>query len=256
MRDKRNIVELLAPVSSFDPCVALELGLNPSVHAFVGTLADKDAATRAHAIRVAELAMRVGERGSLGPERLRNVGLGALLHDIGKIEIPDSILHCPGELTREAWQVMRTHAAIGAGLVHATASLTEVATVVRWHHERHDGSGYPDGLCGDEIPLDVAIISAADAWDAITWDRPYQAASGYEEACRILADGSGSQWNPHAVALLLDVVADRAMLGLPDTDGTFERVGASGTGAHVPLCRDALESTERGAHTHGYAQTP
>jgi HD-GYP domain-containing protein (c-di-GMP phosphodiesterase class II) len=203
LRSGRSIDVMLAPIVNRDPLLALELGLAPEVHAFVAALDRKDEISRDHVVRVADLAMRVGTRAGLPPGRLRTLGLGAMLHDIGKLVVPSDILAKPGSLTDEEWSVMRTHAERGAALLDRSSTLRDVARLVRSHHERPDGSGYPDGLRGDEISGEVGIISACDAFDAMTNTRQYRGGMPRGQAARILASGAGTQWSPAAVNLLL-----------------------------------------------------
>ncbi len=210
LRSGRSVDVVLAPIVNRDPLVALELGLAPEIHAFVAALDRKDEITRDHVVRVADLAMRVGARAGLPPGRLRTLGLGAMLHDIGKLVVPADILAKPGSLTDEEWSVMRTHAERGAALLERSLTLRDVAPFVRWHHERPDGSGYPDGLRGDEIPCEVGIISACDAYDAMTNTRQYRGGMPRAQAERILASGAGTQWGTAPVNLLLAELEDEA----------------------------------------------
>lgn len=199
----RSLGRILAPLSTDDPVATLELGLIPEVQAFIAALDRKDRNTQEHVVRVSARALRAAARAGIPPARLRRIGLGALLHDIGKLVVPSDVLTKAGQLTDEEFAAMRTHAARGAAILERSPALREVAPLVRWHHERHDGTGYPDRLRGDEIPFDVAIISACDAWDAITHDRHYRAGRSAVQADAILRGGAGSQWHPAAVELVL-----------------------------------------------------
>ncbi len=183
----------LRPLVAREPLAALELGLAPEVHAFVAALDRKDAQTRDHVIRTCALAMRLGERAGLSPRKLRDLGLGGLLHDIGKLVVPTDILTKPGRLTEAEFDAMRTHSERGASLLEASRTLQGVAPLVRWHHERHDGTGYPDGLAGDDVSLEAAIVSVSDAWDAIVNTRHYRASLGADDARQIMRDGAGRQ---------------------------------------------------------------
>ncbi len=167
----------MAPVINRDPLVALELGLSPEVHAFVASLQAKDAITRDHVVRVGELATRVAVRAGLPPGRVRAVGLAALVHDIGKLVIPSDILGRTSGLTDDEFALMKTQAEQGAALLAASPVLAPAAPLVRGHHERPDGTGYPDGLRGEQISIGVGIVSVCDAWDAMTNDRQHRNAS-------------------------------------------------------------------------------
>ncbi len=170
-------------------------------------------ATR-HARDVAALSVKIAARLGLLPDEVRQVRLGALLHDVGKLSVPDGILSKPGPLSTGEWSVMREHPGAGERtlaplLRHSEAvdegSVENVLSIVRWHHERWDGRGYPDGLAGDEIPLGARIVAVADAYQAMRERRPYRSALSREDALAELARESGGQFDPTAVALLLAV---------------------------------------------------
>lgn len=202
-RQDRRVTELLAPVVTREPLLALRLGLSPVVHRFVADLHAKDTLTRDHVVRVGELAMRAGTRAKLPPVRLRWLGLGAILHDIGKLQTPAEILTKPGRLTDTETATMREHAGVGADLLAAVPELAAAAPLVRAHHERFDGAGYPDGLRGDQIPLEAGIISVCDAFDAMAHTRHYRAGMGPDRAVAILREHAGSQWDPACVELIV-----------------------------------------------------
>lgn len=253
-RHRRDLQVVLGPVLSRDPLVALEAGLSPEIRAFLVALARKDSITRDHVVRTSELSLRIGERMHMGPTRLRELGLGALMHDIGKLVVPDDILHKPGALTGEEYATMRTHAERGAALLERSPSLGGVAPLVRAHHERWDGGGYPDGLAVDQIPLGATVISAADSWDAMTHTRQYRRGIDLVAARQIMLDGAGSQWSPAVIELLIRIVDEGAVTGLGSfrehsgaaTGSDAETVsgdgGAAGTDdvGTVPECVDAL----------------
>ena len=149
-RMSKTAHEVLAPVLTRDPLIAFELGLSPAVHRFVASLEGKDPETRDHVIRTTEMAVRVGEHFRLSGRDLRNLGLAALLHDIGKLETPIEILEKPSRLTIEEYAIVKRHAVDGERMLLAEPALAGVAAIVRSHHERIDGRGYPDGLTGDD----------------------------------------------------------------------------------------------------------
>ena len=211
----RSIGIVLAPVLSREPLVALELGLTPVVHRFVAALEAKDIVTRDHVVRVSELAMRSAERAGLDSVSLRAVGLGGLLHDVGKLLAPDAILSKPGPLTDEERAVIERHTIDGEAMLAPYPHLANVAFIVRSHHERPDGRGYPDGLAGAAIPLAASIVSVVDAWDAMISERPYRAGMPLDRAAAILRDGSGSQWLPEAVDVVLAEVSQRGPVRVP-----------------------------------------
>jgi putative nucleotidyltransferase with HDIG domain len=202
----RSLALVLSPVLTRDPLAALELGLTPVVHQFIAALEQKDDVTRMHVVRVSELAMRAGARAGLNGVSLRAVGLGGLLHDVGKLVTPDAILTKPAQLSDEERAVIERHPVDGEAMLAPYPHLAEVASVVRSHHERPDGGGYPDGLREAEIPLTAALVSVVDAWDAMVSDRPYRAGMSLGRAAEILRGGAGSQWLPTAVTAVLEEV--------------------------------------------------
>ncbi|RDI73988.1 HD domain-containing protein [Gaiella occulta] len=241
-RAERPVRDLLAPIVERDPLATLELGLAPVVRRFVAALDAKDPQTRDHVVRVAETAMRVGERLRVEPRRLRYLGLAALLHDVGKLTVDDAILKKPGRLTNDQYERIKRHTSDGEKLLLAARELAPAAGFVRSHHERVDGRGYPDGLSGEQIPLEARIIAASDAYDAIVHTRHYRDGLGKEAAASILEEHAGSQWDADVVAVLLAVVEEARASG-----SVFWRVGrepAAGIGheacATCATCADAL----------------
>ena len=179
-------------------------------HSFTTTLAaltaaveTKDDGTAMHGEDVAALAERIARRLGLTAAEGRDVRYAALLHDIGKIGVPSEILLKPAALTDDEWVLMRGHVQIGAELVERVAPFAHLADVVRHHHERIDGDGYPDRLAGDTIPLAARIIAACDTFDAITTDRLYRRARSAEEARTELRRVAGTQLDPEVVEALL-----------------------------------------------------
>jgi len=179
----------------------------------------------AHSARVAELAAAIARRLGLSDDEVLRARLGGWLHDVGKIAIPDTILTKPGKLTDEEWQIVRTHAAVGADLIGHFPELAAACSAVRHHHERYDGTGYPDRLAGEQIPLGARIVAAADAYSAMTGQRPYRRPRTTDDAIIELRRGAGSQFDPAVVTALIDELADElsagkstsmATAGLPD----------------------------------------
>ena len=154
----------------------------------------RDAYTQGHCERLARYATRLGERLGLPPEDLLALAKGGYFHDIGKIAIPDCILLKPGPLTPEEFEKMKEHPVIGERLCGDLRALHHVRPIVRHHHERQDGSGYPDGLKGDEVPLLAQIIGIVDVYDAITTTRPYRAALSPETAIAALREEVARGW--------------------------------------------------------------
>jgi HD-GYP domain-containing protein (c-di-GMP phosphodiesterase class II) len=221
--ENSEIDEIAEPILERDPLIALELGLSPEIQAFVDALEKKDVLTREHVIRVADLAMRVGARAGLSDRELRTLGLGALLHDIGKLVVPDDILKKPAGLTDEEYTLIKSHPLDGAEMMDlASPALRPVAPLVRWHHERWDGKGYPDQIGGADLPLAAQIVSVCDAWDAMTALRVYRDAMPIEKAQAIMLEGAGKQWNAACVELLLEETST-APAPLDDVFRNFHR---------------------------------
>lgn len=202
----RSAQDILAPVLARDPLMAFELGLSPTVHRFVANIEQKDQLTRDHVIRTGELALRVGERFRLSGRELRDLALAAMLHDVGKIHTPDQILKKPASLTAAEYEVVKLHPVHGEEMLAAEPALARAAHIVRHHHERMDGRGYPDGLVGQEIPLAARIIAACDALDAMTHDRQYRTAMPIKLAFAILREHAGTQWDPAVVEQVIAVL--------------------------------------------------
>ena len=159
-----------------------------------------------HAEQVAALSAQTAERLGLAAEVVLRCRLGGWLHDIGKAAIPQDILAKPGPLDEQDWTVIHTHPALGEAIVRDIAALRDAALAVRHHHERFDGTGYPDGLAAKAIPVEARIVAAAAAYAAITGGRPYAPARSPEDAALELRRGTGSQFDPAAVGALLDVL--------------------------------------------------
>ncbi len=238
-------MQILEPVVAFDPLASLELGLSPLVHRFVADLDRKDQITRDHVVRVGELAVRAGTALGLPAPRLRTLGVAALLHDVGKLEIPLQIIAKPGRLDEHETAVIRTHTTIGFELLSAEPGLAHAAVLVRAHHERPDGGGYPDGLTGDRIPLEAAIISVCDAYDAMAHTRQYREGMGPERAIAVLREHAGTQWLPQAVEAVISVLP--ALAERPH----FDDVGRSARRV-IPEPRPAPDDICSDALTHGH----
>lgn len=166
----------------------------------------RDSYTEEHTERVASIAVRIGrELGKTG-EELGAIRKGALLHDIGKIGVPDSILLKRGSLSEKEYEIMKRHTIIGYEVCKGLRTLKESLHVILYHHERWDGEGYPEGLLEKKIPLPARIVSVADAFDAMTSERPYRRALTKNEALSILEEGAGSQWDPEIVRIAVDIL--------------------------------------------------
>ncbi len=174
-----------------------------TIKSLATTLDEKDPYTHGHSLRVSQISVEIGERMGFSAEQKEILSLAGSLHDIGKIGIPDSILQKPGKLTKEEYEIIKTHPEKGAKILRHIQRLEPVVEAVYTHHEWYNGKGYPRGLQGEEIPLTGAIVNVADALDTITSDRPYIKKRSVEDAYRILRENSGTQFHPKVVAAVL-----------------------------------------------------
>jgi HD-GYP domain-containing protein (c-di-GMP phosphodiesterase class II) len=181
----------------------LERTFFETVEALANALEAKDEYTSTHARSITDMALDVGHELGIEGRDLKRLELGALFHDIGKIGIPSAILTKPGPLDDEEWKVIRTHPELGERILEPIDRLADVRPIVRACHEHFDGSGYPDQLKGDEIPVEARIILVVDAFDAMTTDRSYRKALPAEEAVRRLRESSGRQFDPKIVEAFL-----------------------------------------------------
>ena len=174
--------------------------------ALLAALEARDGYTGEHSAAVVELSVAVARRLGLPEEKIADVEQAALLHDIGKIGVPDAVLNKPGPLDDGEWEMMREHPMIGERIVSSVEGLAHLAPVIRAEHERWDGEGYPDGLRGEEIPLTSRIVFACDAWHAMISDRPYREALDLRTAIAELKGNSGTQFCLVIVEVLLDAI--------------------------------------------------
>jgi len=165
----------------------------------------RDRETEGHSRRVAELTIQLAQAMDMCEEVIVHIRRGALLHDMGKIGIPDSILHKPDKLTDEEWAVMRRHPQLAFDMLSSIEYLRDSLDIPYFHHEKWDGSGYPRGLKGEQIPIAARIFAVADVWDALTSDRPYRPAWTKEEAFEYIRAQSGRHFDPHVVEVFFKV---------------------------------------------------
>lgn len=194
----------------------------------LSVLSERDRGLGEHVASVAELAGRMGRSMGLEDEQLQHLRRAAELHDVGKIAIPDSILFKPGPLDDSEWEYMRRHTVIGERILLSAPSLEPVAKLVRSSHERVDGTGYPDNLSGEDIPLGARIVAVCDAFDAMVGDRPYQEAKSPEQAVEELKRCAGSQFDRAVVDTFEKVIA-----AVPTPVPRFDQLDSWPAGADV-----------------------
>jgi hypothetical protein len=199
----------------------LEASALEAIETLNATVEARDAYTGGHSQRVRRFCLAIGAELGLDEDQLARLGHAALLHDVGKVAVPDAILMKPGRLTEEEFEAIKRHPGEGARIVGRLRRLQELVPAVRSHHERWDGGGYPDGLATQTIPVDASIIGLADAWDAMTTDRPYRGALDAVDAFREVVEGRGTQFAP----VIVDAFA-RALAANPAIFGIVEPVPA------------------------------
>ena len=192
----RSALRLRAVYNTLDSAEQVIFSLAAAVEA-------KDAYTEKHTQRVGESARHLGARLGLPEGALDSLYRGGIIHDIGKIGVPDAILLKPGPLDPDEEKRMRSHVLIGESIVRPLRTGANLLPIIRHHHERFDGGGYPDGLRAREIPRLARIVSVCDAFDALVTDRPYRSRLSMKDAVAILVEGAGQQWDPEVVELFL-----------------------------------------------------
>ncbi len=186
---------------------------NDSVRALAAisdVIENRDELTHHHTQSVSAYARRVAERLRLSPDEVWQISVAGQLHDLGKIAVRDAILFKPGKLTEDEMAIMRQHCDVGYNVLRQFSNLEPVARLVRAHHERYDGTGYPDGIGGARLPIGAAIVAVADAFDAMRSDRPYRKAMAMEKALEILKQGLGTQWHPVVGATFIQLMLEEA----------------------------------------------
>ena len=186
----------------------LQRAIYQSLLGLANALEAKDSYTRGHSERVGAWSRRVAAALGLSPDEIETIGQAGLLHDIGKIGVPEAVIRKRGPLDDEEWALMRRHPLIGAQIVAAFEFFTRGADVIRHHHERCDGSGYPDGLAAAAIPRGARIVAVADVYDALTSDRPYRAALPHAAAVEHLIGQAGRTLDEEVVAAFIGLVRD------------------------------------------------
>ena len=194
-----------------------------TVNVLANTIEGRDSYTHGHVERVAAYARPLAQALGWASEHLRNLEFGARLHDIGKIIVPDSVLNKAETLTRDEWEVMKQHPAAGARILREISHLQVTVPYVLFHHERWDGSGYPHGLKGKDIPIEGRLLAVADVYDALTTARPYHPARNSYEVCQFLETNAGRLFDPNLVPIFVRLITTQR----GRTPGSTGKIGAA-----------------------------
>jgi len=202
-----SLMRSVAALFRSDALSRFETGMPDNVRALVLATEMRDPYTAGHSYRVTVMALRMGQAMGLAPGQLRALAQAGLVHDVGKLRLPDHILNKPGPLTPEERRIIEEHPVTGYEICSRLGFMPEELEVIRHHHERWDGTGYPDGLKGEEIPLLARILAVADVYDALTSRRAYREPWSHEQAREYVLAGAGTQFDPHCVAVFAQLTA-------------------------------------------------
>ncbi|MHB8513667.1 MAG: HD-GYP domain-containing protein [Actinomycetota bacterium] len=228
------LVPLLVARSAFGAAARMQHAYESTVETLISAIEAKDQYTKDHAGRVSRLTEMVAREYGIRGERLRTIRLAALMHDVGKLGVPTALLVKPGKLTADEYHAMKDHPAVGHELVKEIGILGDVLDGIRHHHERMDGSGYPDGLRGDEIPLSARIIMVCDAFDSMTSTRAYRQSKAMQSALDELRRCAQSQFDPRAIDALERALAKHGWTAEPEIELIGSRMHRE-PGAHDAL---------------------
>lgn len=178
------------------------------VKALSGAIDAKDTYTNGHSTRVADYSKEIARRAGLSKEHQDDIYIMGLLHDVGKIGIPDAIINKPAKLSDEEYAVIQNHPVLGAKILTNITEFPKLSTGARWHHERYDGKGYPDGISGEDIPMEARIIAVADAYDAMSSRRSYRDVLTQEYICEEVRKGKGLQFDPQFAEIMLSMIEE------------------------------------------------
>ena len=210
-----NLTELLTRVRNLLRIKRLTDQLEQTesvIFALARAVEAKDSYTKEHILRIANYAERLGRALNLESQEILAIRYGGILHDIGKIGVSEAILRKPGPLTEQEWLEIRKHPIIGESIIQPMRFANKVGPIVRGHHERWDGKGYPDGLKEKAIPLGARIVALVDSYDAMTTDRPYRKALSVKRACREIEQDAGSKFDPELVPIFLKLLKEGVLL--------------------------------------------
>lgn len=224
-----SLVEIVDSLLLNETLAKVEYSFPEAIDTFIETVEARDPYLKGHMRRVCELSVAIAEELRVPDTAMRAASYAALLHDIGKLGLPPAVLHKPGRLTDEEFEILKEHPSRGFSLVANIESLKLAAPAIRWHHERLDGSGYPDALCGNDVPLEARIIAVADVWDALTSDRVYRRAMSPERAREILVSEAGTKLDATCVAALLRIIErERHPIVTPELAAATQAVAVAG----------------------------
>ena len=195
-------------ITSDEPAVTGDAPGQAAIQSLLAMLRARDDATCSHSQATGEWARRIAQRLGLPPAMTERTVRAGVLHDVGKIRVPDAILFKEGALAAPEWEIMKRHAESGAEILSGIPTLAQYAPIVIAHHERFDGRGYPHGLRGEDISLETRIVSVADSFHAMVSDRPYRRAFSYGEAITILDEGRGTQWDAEVARAMMTLAAE------------------------------------------------
>jgi len=194
-----------------------------SIHALVNLMETRDPYTKRHSVKVSNLAVMLAKKIGLSKTETGHIKLAGILHDIGKIGIPEKVLLKNSSLNKEEYDEVKKHSAIGAEIIKPLKFFAEIIIMVRHHHENYDGTGYPDGLKGEDIPMGSRIMAVADAFDALTNTRAYRGAYDFEKAIEIMKKENGKKFDPALFSAFMDCISEVKKEGrLPQARGKKE----------------------------------
>lgn len=176
------------------------------VTALSGAIDAKDTYTNGHSTRVAEYSAKIACRAGFSEEMQNNIYMMGLLHDVGKIGVPDAIINKPSRLSDEEYAIIKSHPVMGSGILNNITEFPQLMKGAKWHHERYDGKGYPDGLAGEEIPMEARIIAVADAYDAMSSKRSYRDVLPQETVRGEMVKGKGTQFDPYIADIMIELI--------------------------------------------------
>lgn len=237
--EARTLQGAVGAMAVHDPVEQVARRQPDALHALIAAVEVKDPYTHGHSARVADLSTRIAFTLSLSPEAVRGLHQGAFLHDVGKIGVPDHVLNKEGSLNDDEWELIRRHPEVGWELVSRADSLRGALSAIRNHHERWDGSGYPDRLAQRDIPLPGRIVAVADVWDALTSDRAYRPAWALDRALSHIAAGSGSLFDPECVEAFLHLMEQEGLMAERTSldQAALEKDGACHDESSIPAVR-------------------